>query len=107
MEILLNNILSNAVTYCYPNTDIVVEMSVSKNRIRILSVSDKGIGIGKGHIEKVFHEYFKTEKAASINKSSTGLGLSIAKEIMDAHKGRIWIDSEEGVGTAVNMQFKK
>ena len=52
-------------------------------------------------------EYFKTEKASQLNKSSTGLGLSICKRIMEIHNGKIWIESEEGTETTVFMEFTK
>lgn len=106
LDILFNNILSNALTYCYPNTEIKVEVKEDGSGI-LVSVADKGIGIKKEHLEKVFLEYFRSEKAALINKNSTGLGLTIARQVMEIHNGRIWIESEFEVGTTIYMKFPK
>ena len=106
LDILFNNILLNAVNYCYPDTKIDVDVKASDDGI-LVSVSDKGIGIKKEQLERVFLEYFRTEKAALMNKESTGLGLTISRNIMDIHGGRIWIEGEEDMGTTVFMEFPK
>ncbi|MBI2341355.1 MAG: HAMP domain-containing histidine kinase [Deltaproteobacteria bacterium] len=106
LDILFNNILSNAVNYSFPGTEINVDIKDSEEKL-LVTVEDEGIGIKKEHLEKVFLEYFRTEKAALTNKNSTGLGLTIAKQIMEIHKGRIWMESEEGKGTKVFMEFPK
>ncbi len=106
IDILFNNILSNAVNYCYPKTEIEISIKDSGDDL-IVSVADKGIGIKKENLEKVFLEYFRTEEASVINKNSTGLGLSIARQIMAVHGGRVWIESEVKVGTTVFMEFPK
>jgi len=105
-DILLNNVLSNSVCYCYPNTEITISVEENDNSV-VITVEDKGIGIKKEYLDKVFLEYFRSEKAALMNRNSTGLGLSIAKRIMDVHKGDIWIESEAGVGTKVFMKFPR
>jgi signal transduction histidine kinase len=106
IDILFNNILSNAVNYCYPKTEIEIAVDDKPDKA-VVSVADKGIGIKKENLEKVFLEYFRTEEAVGINRNSTGLGLSIARQIMGIHGGRIWIESEEKVGTTVFMGFPK
>lgn len=106
IQILLNNIIGNAVSYCYPDTKIKVEVHGGESSV-VATVEDKGIGVKKEHLEKVFLEHFRSEKAVDVNPNSTGLGLTIARQIMDIHGGRIWIDSREGVGTKVSMEFPK
>lgn len=106
IEILLGNIIGNAVSYSYPETEIKISIDES-DRFVTVRVSDEGIGIKKEHLEKVFLEHFRSEKAVEINPNSTGLGLTIARQIMDIHHGRIWIESTEGVGTTVYMEFPK
>jgi signal transduction histidine kinase len=106
LDILFSNILLNAVNYAFPGTEIKVGLEDGNEKL-LVTVEDKGIGIKKEHLEKVFLEYFRTEKAALTNKNSTGLGLTISKQIMEIHKGKIWIESEEGKGTKVFMEFPK
>lgn len=104
IDILLNNVIKNAIAYSYPSTTVNINVEEVPNHV-ILCVSDKGIGIKKEHLESVFLEHFRTEKAAEINQSSSGLGLTIARQIMDIHRGRIWIESEIDVGTSIFMEF--
>lgn len=104
IDILLSNLVKNAIAYSYPGTAIEVAIEDVPGHV-IIRISDKGIGIKKDNLEKVFLEHFRTEKAAEMNPSSSGLGLTIARQIMDIHKGKIWIDSEEGVGTSVFTEF--
>jgi len=104
MQILLNNILGNAVAYSRPGTAVAVELRAEDDSV-LARVRDRGIGIKKEHLEKVFLEHFREEKAVEVNPNSTGLGLSIARRIMELHKGRIWLESEEGKGTTVWMEF--
>lgn len=104
LDILFDNILSNAINYSYPDTEIKIEIGQSEARL-LVTVTNQGIGIKKEHLEKVFLEYFRSEKAVLINKNSTGLGLPIARHIMEIHGGRIWIESEEGAWVKVYMEF--
>jgi signal transduction histidine kinase len=106
IQILLNNIIGNAISYCHSETKIKIEV-IENEHFVTASVKDKGIGIKKENLEKVFLEHFRSEKAVEVNPNSTGLGLTIARQIMDIHRGRIWIESTESVGTAVFMEFPK
>lgn len=106
IEILLGNIIGNAVSYSYPETKINIAVEEEEHLVRI-RVSDEGIGIKKEHMEKVFLEHFRAERAVDMNPNSTGLGLTIARQIMDIHHGRIWIESELGQETTVFMEFPK
>ena len=106
IQILLNNILGNAVAYSHPHTAVEVEIEGGAGSER-LRVSDRGIGIKREHLEKVFLEHFREEKAVEVNPNSTGLGLSIARRVMELHRGRIWLESEVGKGTTVWMEFPK
>jgi len=106
LQILLNNLINNSLSYCYPNTSIYIDAE-ERNSSLVIEIRDSGIGIKKEHLEKVFLEHFRSEKAVEMNPNSTGLGLTIARQIMDIHHGRIWIESEEGIGTSVFLEFPK
>lgn len=106
LEILFTNIISNAICYSHPNSAIEIYYDERDDK-RIVVVADHGIGIKKENIEKVFLEFFRSEAAVGMNKNSTGLGLTISRNIMNLHKGRIWIESEVEKGTKVFMEFDR
>lgn len=106
VDILLSNIIKNAVSYSYSGTKINLDIKESEQHV-LVSVANKGIGVSEENLKKIFLEHFRTEKAVEMNPNSTGLGLTIARQIMDIHHGRIWIESEEGAVTTVFMEFPK
>lgn len=68
-----------------------------------LSVSDDGPGIAPEHLERLFDRFYRVEESRSRDQGGAGLGLAIARSIVDAHGGRIWFESEVGRGTTVNV----
>lgn len=106
LEILFSNVISNAVIYSFHDTKITIA-SGEKDKFAVISVNDTGIAVKKEHLEKVFLEHFRAEKAVEVNPNGTGLGLTIAKQIMDIHGGRIWMESSEESGTTVFTEFPK
>ncbi|RII34835.1 sensor histidine kinase [Clostridium chromiireducens] len=75
--------------------------SEAQDKFLKLTVSDNGIGIPEGEIENIFDRFYIIDKSRSKEKAGTGLGLPIAKYIIDLHKGSIDIESEEGKGTKI------
>ena len=106
LQILFSNVMRNAVHYSVDNTRIEVSY-VEKDDECLVTVADQGIGIKKELLPKVFLEHFRSEEAVALNRNGTGLGLAISWHIMCNHKGRIWIESDHGIGTKVFMQFDK
>ena len=94
---LLQNLLSNAIKFTVASKpDIKIESFQENGHVKF-AVSDNGIGIEKGDLQKVF-EIFRRLNAGK-EFPGTGIGLAICKKIVDRHKGRIWPESEPGKGT--------
>ena len=65
----------------------------------LLAVSDTGIGIPSGELQRIFERFYKVDRARTRNQGGTGLGLAIAKHLVEGHGGRLWADSAEGKGS--------
>jgi signal transduction histidine kinase/ActR/RegA family two-component response regulator len=95
---VLNNLLSNAIKYSYPESEICVWTEIRDNEWWI-AVEDEGQGIPEDEQDAVFRIYDRTSVRSTSGERSTGLGLAITKRIVAGHRGRIWLESEEGVGS--------
>jgi anti-sigma regulatory factor (Ser/Thr protein kinase) len=103
IEQVIDNLLSNAVKYS-PHADVVnVTFKVEQESI-IIAVEDHGIGIDSRELEKLFDRYYRSDNAAE-RFGGLGLGLFISSEIIKAHQGTFWIESELGVGTTVYIRI--
>jgi PAS domain S-box-containing protein len=94
------NLLSNAVKFS-PKGGIVTLRASRAGNMAQVSVSDQGIGIPPEAIGKLFQKFYRVDNTATRKIGGTGLGLSIVKQIIDAHGGRIWVESVVGEGTRV------
>ncbi|WP_453992669.1 cell wall metabolism sensor histidine kinase WalK [Bacillus nitroreducens] len=97
---VLDNIISNALKYSPEGGTVTFELT-EKNEQMLVSVSDQGVGIPKENVNRIFERFYRVDKARTRKLGGTGLGLAIAKEMVVAHGGRIWAESEEGVGTTI------
>lgn len=106
IEELFSNLLLNAVKYTPEKGHI--ELSV-RNRLNhiITEISDSGIGIPKEELPKVFDEFYRASNVLKDFSKGSGLGLSIVKQIVDNHKGKIWVTSELGVWTKFTFILPK
>lgn len=102
-EVIIN-LVSNAATYSDAGSPIVVEAAVQEGQL-VVSVTDRGIGIPEDQLGKVFDRFYRLEKAAVRSRNGTGLGLSICKGIIDQHQGRIWVESQQGVGSRFSFSL--
>jgi signal transduction histidine kinase len=93
-----DNLLSNAVKFSHPDSRVRVELQRNETEAH-LSVRDEGVGIPAEDLDRVFEAFQRTSARPTAGERSTGLGLAIVRSIVEAHGGRIWVESEVGVGS--------
>ncbi len=103
---VFSNLLSNAVKYTNEHGAVNVSVKEKKDFIE-LDVSDTGIGIASEHLPEIFHEFYRAPNAKSHKVEGTGLGLAIVKEIVEAHGGRLKVQSELKKGSTFTVSFPK
>lgn len=92
------NLLENALRYSKESGTVTVSVREQDHAVSI-SVSDTGPGIRKEDIPRIFDKFFRSKTARKLTSKGTGLGLTIAKNIVEAHGGKIWVQSREGQGS--------
>jgi signal transduction histidine kinase/GAF domain-containing protein len=92
------NLLSNAAKYAEEGTETLITISVDDDEVRV-EVSDKGPGIEADELKAVFESFYRSKRARISRVSGSGLGLSIAKGLIEAQGGRIWAESTVGDGS--------
>jgi signal transduction histidine kinase len=101
---VINNIISNAIKFSPIGTTINVNMQVKEHSV-LISVKDEGMGIPDSLKDKMFSTFSGAGRPGTGGEQSYGLGLAIAKQIIDAHKGRIWFESTVGKGTTFFVEL--
>ncbi|MBM2824555.1 MAG: hypothetical protein HW402_219 [Dehalococcoidales bacterium] len=98
MEQVLRNLVQNAIKYSREGGEIIIAGEVKEDKI-IVSVSDEGIGIPPEHQDRVFERFYRVDNPVTRGTPGSGLGLSIAKGHVEAHGGKIWLESAPGKGS--------
>jgi two-component system, NtrC family, sensor histidine kinase KinB len=98
LSTVITNLLNNALRYTNPDGDVIIDIDKHADDIQI-SVSDTGRGIPVENLETIFDKFVQIKGADDSTPGSVGLGLAISKEIIEAHGGRIWVESKIGKGS--------
>ena len=97
---VVHNILDNAVKYS-PNGGLVVTRGEVRPMDVVISISDQGVGIAPEDLIPLFEKYFRVKSPTGYHVPGTGLGLPVARALVEAHGGRIWAESKVGQGTTL------
>ncbi|WP_252502642.1 two-component system histidine kinase PnpS [Sporosarcina sp. Marseille-Q4943] len=100
------NLLTNAINYSKENTTITINASQTADEA-IIEVRDEGMGIDRTELPRLFERFYRVDRARSRNSGGTGLGLAIVKHLIEAHGGKVTVDSELGVGTIFTIYLPK
>lgn len=106
LERLFGNLVSNAINYTNPGGQVRVRLSMMPDPApgqAVVAVQDTGIGIPEESRRRLFEEFYRAPNAKKVLEHGTGLGLTICKRIVEEHKGRIEVESEENVGSTFTV----
>ncbi|TWI98234.1 signal transduction histidine kinase [Mucilaginibacter frigoritolerans] len=103
---IISNLISNAIKFSPENAEIFVKVLEFENEIEI-SVKDNGVGIPGNLHEKVFNMFTEAKRPGTAGEKSFGLGLSISKQIVESHGGKIWFESDGKTGTTFYARLPK
>ena len=101
---VFSNLISNAVKFSKPGGTITINM-LKENETVIVSIHDNGIGIPEDLIDRIFEPTAATTREGTMGEPSFGMGLSITKQIVESHQGRIWIERSAEKGTTFYVAF--
>lgn len=99
---VITNLLNNALKYTHPEGTITVKLSES-DKDTLVHVTDTGVGISEDHLPYIFDAFFRVSR----DSIGSGLGLAITKTIIEAHGGRLWVESTSGVGSTFSFTLPK
>ncbi len=94
----MENLVSNAVKYTPDNGQILVR-AFRRETAFYFVVEDNGLGIGPEHLPKLFTSFYRAKQAGTEHIDGTGVGLSLVKTVVERHQGKVWVESEVGVGS--------
>ena len=100
---LMNNLISNAVKYTANDGKIQIGIRVNHAKVTVINIQDTGVGIEQAHLPHLFDRFYRVDSSRSHQVRGVGLGLAIAKSIVDLHEGKITVQSQVGVGTCFEV----
>jgi signal transduction histidine kinase len=105
IEQVVVNLLDNAIKYSPRGGRIVIRVTPGAGGAVCVSVEDEGIGIPAAELERIGERFYRADKARSRAQGGSGLGLAIARALVEAHGGRLWLESQEGRGTTASFSL--
>ncbi|MCB0102248.1 MAG: GAF domain-containing sensor histidine kinase [Anaerolineales bacterium] len=102
VAIILGNLIKNAIAFTNPGGEVVLRGEKEPDYVKV-SVKDNGVGIPARDIPHIFERFYQVEGHLTRRHGGMGLGLSVAKVMVEMHGGRIWVDSEEGKGSVFSF----
>jgi signal transduction histidine kinase len=106
VEQVLRNLVDNAIKYSPDGGLIVVRGEATEDEV-IVSVADQGVGIAPEHLNRLFEKFFRVESGMGRHVVGSGLGLPIARTIVESHGGRIWAESQVNEGTTLHFTLPR
>ena len=103
---VVTNLVENAVKHSSPGSKIAIEAQRQEDHL-VINVIDKGEGIAPEILPKLFDRFYQAESIVASGRIGTGLGLSICKGIVEAHAGRIWVESKPGEGATFSFSLSQ
>jgi signal transduction histidine kinase len=107
LRLLLKNLIENAIKYSKNSSEPVSIKVVEKNNNVEIFIHDKGEGIPDKELEFIFEPFYRVDKSRTKESGGFGLGLHLCKNIVEAHKGKITVQSKIGEGTTFNIILPK
>ncbi len=104
IEQAITNLVSNAIEHASPDSPVAISLACDR-QFMIFAVQDEGPGMAPAEMDRLFKPFEKTSAKKTAGEKSTGLGLLITRKVIEAHGGKIWIDSNVGKGTTVYFQI--
>jgi two-component system phosphate regulon sensor histidine kinase PhoR len=104
LEQAVDNLLDNAIKYSDPGEEVLITARSLPNEV-LISVTDHGCGIDRDHLPRLFERFYRVDKARSRKLGGTGLGLAIVKHIVQAHGGKISVQSTPGKGSTFTIHL--
>jgi two-component system phosphate regulon sensor histidine kinase PhoR len=104
MEQAIVNLVDNAVKYSEAQSEVVI-LAEGRPEEVLITVRDRGCGIDQEHLPRLFERFYRVDKARSRRQGGTGLGLAIVKHIVQAHGGRVTVESVPGEGSAFTIHL--
>lgn len=103
---VIGNILDNAIRFSPQGRQVTVELKEQNNEY-LVTITDQGIGVSPEYIDHIFERFYRVRNTASRQYSGIGLGLYVARAIVEAHGGRIWVSSNEGLGSTFSFTLPR
>ena len=101
---VLSNLIGNAVKFSHDRGRVAIRARAADKEL-VLSVQDEGIGIPSDALARVFERFSQVDASSTRQHGGTGLGLYITRQLVEAHGGRVWVESEVGRGSTISFSL--